>query len=87
MKDRPDPKDPKYHAGTYKFDHVAFDNDCDEWMDWAEAEIRRLQKIVIEKTMQDPPCNVCGHNGPGYYQPKTHPCAAIWHKREEGDTE
>jgi hypothetical protein len=22
------------------------------------------------------PCDVCGYNGPGYYQPATHPCAA-----------
>lgn len=22
------------------------------------------------------PCHLCGYNGPGYYQPDTHPCAA-----------
>jgi len=22
-----------------------------------------------------PPCNVCGYNGPGFYQPSTHACS------------
>lgn len=26
------------------------------------------------------PCDQCGYNGPGYYQPKTHPCASKHHK-------
>jgi hypothetical protein len=25
------------------------------------------------------PCYLCGYNGPGYYQPDTHPCAAKYH--------
>lgn len=25
------------------------------------------------------PCYLCGYNGPGYYKPDTHPCAAKYH--------
>jgi len=25
------------------------------------------------------PCYLCGYNGPGYYQPGTHSCAAKYH--------
>lgn len=25
------------------------------------------------------PCYLCGYNGPGYYRPDTHPCAAKYH--------
>ena len=25
------------------------------------------------------PCYMCGYNGPGYYKPDTHPCAAKYH--------
>ena len=31
------------------------------------------------------PCYICGYNGPGYYQPDTHPCAAKYHAAQQGD--
>lgn len=30
--------------------------------------------------MEDSPCFCCGYNGPGYYQPAQHACAARHHK-------
>lgn len=30
--------------------------------------------------MKEAPCFCCGYNGPGYYQPDTHLCAARHHK-------
>jgi hypothetical protein len=48
-----------------------------------EMENKRLQKIVIERTMDEVPCKVCGYKGPGYYHPETHPCATIWHEFQE----
>lgn len=29
------------------------------------------------------PCYLCGYNGPGYYRPDTHPCAAKYHAVQE----
>lgn len=49
-----------------------------------QEHLERMERIVIEETMDQAPCKVCGYNGgPGYYQPSTHPCAAIWHAREK----
>jgi hypothetical protein len=28
-----------------------------------------------ETTLSDAPCDKCGYNGEGYYQPDKHPCA------------
>lgn len=62
-------------------EHYRFDRDY----------YRRLAHKVIALTAQQPaavdgavdkarfrraPCHLCGYNGPGYYQPDTHPCAA-----------
>lgn len=32
---------------------------------------------TAQKALSPAPCDVCGYNGPGYYQPETHPCAAM----------
>jgi hypothetical protein len=29
---------------------------------------------------QEAPCYICGYNGPGYFQPETHPCAKEFHE-------
>ena len=29
------------------------------------------------------PCYLCGYNGPGYYQPDAHPCAAKYHAAQQ----
>lgn len=41
-----------------------------------EAERDRLSAQLRARGLSPAPCDVCGYNGPGYYQPETHPCAA-----------
>lgn len=51
----------------------------------AANEIERLRKIVWEQVYQVHltdrpdfyPCLLCGYNGPGFWQPDKHPCAAM----------
>lgn len=44
-------------------------------------EIERLKdKLFALRAMEHPPCFVCGYNGPGYFQPSQHPCAAKHHQ-------
>lgn len=31
------------------------------------------------------PCSICGYNGPGYYQPASHVCAAERRSGDDGD--
>ena len=38
----------------------------------------------MTKQLSSAPCDNCGYNGPGYYQPATHPCAAKQLSREIG---
>ena len=38
-----------------------------------EQTITRMLRI---RGLSDAPCDMCGYNGRGYYNPKTHPCAA-----------
>ena len=40
----------------------------------AELESRLSDQRAA--VLSDAPCSKCGYNGPGYYQPDTHPCAA-----------
>ena len=47
----------------------------------AADEIERLHHRLFRLgAMHDSPCFCCGYNGVGYYQPDTHPCAALHHK-------
>jgi hypothetical protein len=42
-----------------------------------EADNSRLRECLISHGVwQVAPCCVCGYNGPEYYQPANHPCAA-----------
>lgn len=48
------------------------------------AEVERLRAQIEampfnEIAFESPPCYLCGYNGPRYYQPDTHPCAAKYH--------
>lgn len=46
----------------------------------AQADVRRYLEMLFAKgAMMDAPCFVCGYNGPGYFQPDKHPCAARHH--------
>jgi hypothetical protein len=62
----------------------------DEDTDKAGAEIAKLVALRAEKKrledhlfalgeMDKPPCFCCGYNGPKYYQPSVHSCAARHH--------
>jgi len=48
---------------------------------WARAHAAlnavAIQERGVERRapLSEAPCDVCGYNGPGYYQPDTHPCA------------
>jgi hypothetical protein len=44
------------------------------------SEVQRLRELLFERgAMEDAPCFCCGYNGPGYFQPDQHPCAAKHH--------
>lgn len=56
-------------------------------VDAQAAEIKRLRKLAMSTHLfEEAPCFLCGYNGPGYYQPEQHPCAALYHEAmEESD--
>jgi hypothetical protein len=40
--------------------------------------IERLQAIAVKHGLwKEAPCCLCGYNGPNYFQPSVHKCAAI----------
>lgn len=40
------------------------------------ARVKRLEDALLARgAMDDPPCFICGYNGPGYYTPSRHACA------------
>ena len=44
-------------------------------------EIERLEDMLFAAgRMEQPPCFVCGYDGPDYYKPDKHSCAARHHK-------
>lgn len=47
--------------------------------------IKELEDMLFARgAMEEAPCFCCGYNGPGYYQPGTHPCAKRHHKLTKG---
>lgn len=51
-----------------------------EMRESAERQVRALQdRLFMRGEMALAPCFVCGYNGPNYYQPDAHPCAARHH--------
>ena len=40
-----------------------------------------LPEPFDRKRFERAPCYVCGYNGPGYYQPDSHPCAKLYHDK------
>ena len=50
----------------------------------AAAEIERLRVLLFKPwAMTEAPCFCCGYNGQSYYQPGTHPCAALHHALQQ----
>lgn len=46
-----------------------------------EGQRRRLEDMLFAAgRMEQAPCFVCGYNGPDYYQPNAHKCAARHHR-------
>jgi uncharacterized coiled-coil protein SlyX len=46
-----------------------------------EARVKDMEdRLFRHKEMDNPPCFCCGYNGPLYYQPSVHACAARHHK-------
>ena len=44
------------------------------------AALPKEEPVTIDKArFEQAPCYLCGYNGPGYYQPDTHKCAALYH--------
>lgn len=42
-----------------------------------DAENKRLREALQNTgAHNNPPCAICGYNGPNYYQPETHSCMA-----------
>ena len=45
------------------------------------GRVRGLEDRLFRRGgMKQAPCFVCGYNGPGYWQPDVHPCAARHHE-------
>jgi len=36
-------------------------------------------RLAADHRFSEAPCPICDYNGPGYFQPSTHPCAAMFH--------
>lgn len=51
--------------------------------DWIAQQPAAVDRARFRKA----PCYLCGYNGAGYFQPETHPCAALYHAAMPGDSE
>ena len=54
----------------------------DNWGDLDTEAVTAIREALAEqpRLLSAAPCDQCGYNGPGYYQPDTHQCAAKHHK-------
>jgi|688.fasta_scaffold412798_5 hypothetical protein len=49
--------------------------------DEAADAIERVRTVAVKRRLwKEAPCCVCGYNGPNYFQPSVHKCAAIEEK-------
>jgi len=52
----------------------------------AATAVQNYEDMLFARgAMDEAPCFCCGYNGPGYYQPDTHPCAARHHRLRHAD--
>jgi len=48
-----------------------------------EAALAQQPAAVDRARFRKAPCYLCGYNGAGYFQPETHPCAALYHAAQQ----
>ena len=46
---------------------------------YAPQQPAAVDGAIDKARFERAPCYLCGYNGPGYYKPDTHPCAAKYH--------
>jgi hypothetical protein len=56
---------------------------------YTAAEVDRLRGLLANcyNWRTDPPCQICGYNGPDYFDGTVHECAAIYHLSQYPDKE
>lgn len=59
-------------------------SDHDALAEAAEYIERLEDRLFAAGAMEQAPCFCCGYNGPGYYQPGSHPCAKRHHELRHG---
>ena len=53
-----------------------------------ETDFAAQQPAAVDRArFRKAPCYLCGYNGPGYFQPETHPCAATYHADHPGGSD
>lgn len=50
---------------------------------YAPQQPAAVDGAIDKARFERAPCYLCGYNGPGYYQPDTHPCAAKYHAAQQ----
>jgi hypothetical protein len=46
-----------------------------------KTENERLRTVAVKRGLwKEAPCCLCGYNGPNYFQPSVHKCAALKEK-------
>lgn len=56
--------------------HIGIDDKSYVRADLYEKLLRTYEATKQPMPLSEAPCSKCGYNGPGYYQPSTHQCAA-----------
>lgn len=73
----------KAEVALAEFVQVVLENEIAYWKEESERLSKRvteLEDLLFKRgEMFNPPCFVCGYNGPDYYQPDKHPCAKRHH--------
>lgn len=60
-------------------DDPYFEGELELWLTAWRAALAQQPAAVDRARFRKAPCYLCGYNGVGYFQPETHPCAALYH--------
>lgn len=63
--------------------HVRYQERMDAFLTDQPSAAPRCSCPFDRKRFESAPCYICGYNGPGYFQTKTHSCAAAYHAADE----